>query len=440
MRGNKLLIKSTLTPGISIVTGAFNEELNIISNVRSLLTMNYSLFEVIVVNDGSSDSTLEKLISEFSLVEVPFAYNYFLKCKTVLRVMKSENPAFANLIIVDKINGGSKADAINAGINVSTYPYFLNTDVDCILDKETLAKLIQPFIDDDTRVIASGAAMRMVNSCTIDSSVLIDAKVPRRLLPRFQEIEYIRSFALGKMGWNLVNCISNVSGGLGMFDKEIVIKAGGYDPRSFGEDMDMLIRMIKYMIDTKLKYAVRYIPQTLCWTEGPTSLTVFKRQRVRWARGLYQIFSSHFRLLFNPKYKKLGLIVLPYNFLFELFAPLIELLGIICYVYLIANHMLNWPYAIALLVFVYTFSILITLLAIVWDQLIMKRYGLREILKLCFWALLEPFIYHPLVMVLAVIGYVKQFFKLKSDWGCMERQGFIRTLQADTAISKVPGI
>lgn len=432
IREKLVLMQSPLSPGISIITAAFNEELTITNNVRSLLNMNYPLFEVIIVNDGSTDQTMETLIREFSLTEVEYAYHYFIPSAAVNRIYKSENAAWSGLLVLDKVNAGCKADAINAGINASNHPYFLNTDVDCILDKDTLIQLIQPFVDDEKRVIATGATLRMVNDCVVESGVLVEARIPKGFLPRFQEIEYIRSFVLGKMGWNLINAIPNVSGGLGMFDKEIVIKSGGYDPNSFGEDMELMMRMSKYMLDTKQPYAIRYIPQSLCWTEGPSALKVFKRQRVRWSRGLYQVFSTYYKLLFNPKYKKLGLIVLPYNLIFELCAPLIEFLGIICYIYLIVSDLINWPSALVLLLFVYSFSILITLLSIVWDQLVIGRYRLREVIRLCLFAFLEPILYHPLVIVFSLTGYVNQFFKIKSTWGHMERKGFMPVQQIET--------
>lgn len=425
LREQITLVASPLTPGISVIAPAYNEGMTIINNVRSLLTLNYPRFEVIIVNDGSTDDTLQKLITEFQLEEVSYAYNAELETRPVKRFLKSSNPAYARLLVVDKENGKAKADAVNAGINAASFPYFLNTDVDCILDRDTLLRLIQPFMDESKRVIASGAALRMVNSCSVDAGMITRVRPPAELLPRFQEVEYIRSFVLGKMGWTLINAVPNVSGGLGLFDREIVIKAGGYDPRSFGEDMDMVVRMSKYMCEQKQEYAIRYIPQTLCWTEGPSTMNVFGRQRVRWARGLMQIFTTHRSVLFNPKYKQLGWIVFPYNFFFELLAPVVEFLGILYYIYIIIAGLINWKYAIVLLIFTYTFSILITTLAICWDQITSRHYKTwREVLGLCSMAFLEPFMYHPLVMFFAIRGYIYQLAGKKHQWGNMQRRGF----------------
>ncbi len=326
-----IIVESPLAPGISVIAPAYNEGITIISNVRSLLTFNYPKFEVIIINDGSTDDTLEKLINEFELVEVEYAYREKIACKPVKRVFKSTNLAYDKLAVVDKVNGKSKADASNAGINVSVFDYFLCTDVDCILDKDTLIKLIKPFMDEDTstvkevngdvqiqedlkRVIATGATLRMVNSCDVDEGLMIRVRPPRRFLPRFQEMEYIRAFVLGKMGWDRINAVPNVSGGLGMFDKDVAIKAGGYDSLSLAEDMDLITRMGAYMKDNKKKYSVKYVPITLCWTEGPTTLKVFGRQRTRWGRGLAQLMSIHRKIIFNPRYGRMGLIVFPVPF------------------------------------------------------------------------------------------------------------------------------
>lgn len=424
-RNPHTIISSPIVPGISVIAPAFNEAVVIISNVRSLLTLNYPLYEVIIVNDGSTDDTLDILIQEFGLTKVEYAYNPILESKPVRGIYKSTLKAYSRLIIVDKENGKCKADAVNAGLNIAHHPYFLNTDVDCILDNDTLLKLIQPILEEKQPVIAVGAGLKIVNSCEIDAGMMNTVIAPSDLLPRFQELEYTRSFTMGKLGWSYINAVPNVSGGLGLFNKEIAIKSGGYDSKSFAEDMDIVVRMSKTMIENKEKYSIRYIPETLCWTEGPSSLKVFVRQRVRWARGLFQIFATHLSVLFNPKYKRLGLIVFPYNFLFELLAPIIEFLGILFYIYLVVMNIINWPTAIILLIFVYTYSVCLSIISVLWDQFVYKQYrDWKEVLSLTLMAFIEPIIYHPIILFSDLKGYVYQIFGKKHSWGNMKRKGF----------------
>jgi cellulose synthase/poly-beta-1,6-N-acetylglucosamine synthase-like glycosyltransferase len=442
------LLQSPLAPGISIIAPAFNESVTIIENVRSLMTLNYPKFEIIIVNDGSTDDTLDKLIREFELEQVDFAYNERIKSQPVKRLFKSRNSAYDKLVVVDKVNGKSKADASNAGINAAAFDYFLCTDVDCIIEKDTLLRMIKPFMDEDdkkikevgepcpecgyvhvvedsTRVIATGATLRLANSSDIDEGVMVRVRPPKQLLPRFQEMEYIRAYVLGKMGWSVINCVPNVSGGLGLFDKEIAIKAGGYDSKSFAEDMDIVTRMCTYMIDNKLKYAIRYIPTTQCWTEGPPNMKIFSRQRTRWGRGLAEIITIHWKVIFNPRYKQLGLVVFPYNLLFEFLAPIIEVTGIFYYIYLIITDQINWPYALILLLFVYLYSIMITTMAIWWDHITYRYYKTwKEVMGLALMAFLEPLIYHPLIVFFALRGYYFFLIGKKHSWGNMQRQGF----------------
>ena len=430
----KVIVGSELAPGVSVIAPAFNEGLTIISNVRSLLTFDYPKYEVIIINDGSTDDTLEKVIKEFSLVKIDFAFDIKIVSKPIRGIYKSTDDAYAKLVIVDKENGKSKADATNAGINIASFPYFLCTDVDCILHEQTLQKLIRPIMEEENaRVIATGATLRMANSCEIDKGVIIKVKAPRPLLARFQELEYIRSFVLGKMGWSQINCVPNVSGGLGMFDKEIAIKAGGYDPASFGEDMELLMRMNRYVHDNKIKAAVRYIPVTLCWTEGPTSLKVFMRQRTRWGRGLFQLMVTHRKMLFNPRYGRVGMIMFPYNFLFELMAPFVESVGIIYYILLAVFGLVNWPYAIILLIFVYSFAIMISTLAVLWDQLTFQYYKTwTDVARIAVMVFVEMILYHPLIVVFALRGYFFHIFNRKHSWGNMQRRGFKPSSAAST--------
>lgn len=419
------LLRSPLAPPISIIAPAYNEGLSIIMNVQSLLTLNYPNFEIVLINDGSTDNSMEQLIREFELEKVDFAYDPKIYTQPIVGIYKSHNPAFSQLTVIDKVNGKSKADAVNAGINVASFHYFVCTDVDCILDKDTLLKLIKPVLEEKSkRVIATGATLRIANSCEIDQGVILRMRPPAKLLPRFQEMEYIRAFVLGKMGWTLINCVPNVSGGLGLFDKEVAIKAGGYDSQSFGEDMELLVRMCRYACDNNIDYAVRYIPQTLCWTEGPPSIKIFSRQRIRWARGLAQLMYSHFKMLFNPRYGRAGLITFPYNFFFELLAPIIEMIGIIYYLYLLFSGGINTRFALLLLLFVYTYSVMITTIAILWDQITFRYYkSWKEVVLLCSTAFLEIFLYHPMIVFFSLRGYYYFLTGKKHFWGDMQRQG-----------------
>lgn len=420
------LLASPLAPGITVLAPAYNEGLTIIQNVRSLMTLNYPEFEVIIVNDGSADDTLEKLITEFDLIKVNFAYNIRIITQPVRGLYKSTNPAYSKLLIIDKVNGKSKADAVNAGINAAAYDYFVCTDVDCILHTDTLLELIKPVMQEPKkRMIAVGATLRLANSCEFDEGVMVRMRPPQQWLPRFQEVEYIRSFVLGKMGWSRINSVPNVSGGLGLFDKEIAIRAGGYDSKSFGEDMELMFRMCRFAKDNGIDYAIRYIPKTLCWTEGPANIKIFKRQRTRWAKGLAQLMYAHFSMFLRPRYGRMGMIVLPYNFFFELLAPIIEAAGVVFYVLMAVFGVINWPFALLLLVFVYTYAIMITTLAIVWDQLAFRYYRTwREVGQLCIMPFFEFLLYHPMIVIFSLVGYWDFLTGKKGAWGNMQRQGF----------------
>jgi cellulose synthase/poly-beta-1,6-N-acetylglucosamine synthase-like glycosyltransferase len=357
------------------------------------------------------------------LVETTYAYVEKIKTKPFKRIFKSTNPEFKRLIVVDKENGGTKADASNAGVNVAKYPYFICTDVDCVLDREALTKMILSVITTKTRVIAVGATMRMVNSCVVENGVLLETKLPRRIFPLYQEIEYLRSYYIGKLGFSTINAISNVSGGLGLFDKEIAIGAGGYDPLSHAEDMDMTTRMIAYMINYQKPYKIDLIPDTCAWTEGPPNFRVLNRQRTRWSRGLYQIFTVHWQYVFNRKYKKMGLISFPFVFFYEFLAPIIETVGYLATIYLIIVGGINWNTAFLMLFFSYIFGLSLSMTTLLYERLLDRHFTNSEYIRLILFCLLEPIIYHPLIVFFNIRGYIDYLTNSTFEWGTMTRQG-----------------
>ena len=260
----RILAASVHAPSVSILAPAYNEGLNIVENVRSLLSIYYANLEVIIINDGSKDDSLPKLLEAYDLVKIDFFVNEQIPTKKVRGVYKSRNSIYHKLIVVDKENGG-KADALNVGINISSNHYLVCIDVDCVLEQDALLKMVKPFLEQtDKRVIASGGVVRIANSCTIEEGRLVKVKLANDYLPQIQILEYIRAFILGRMAWTRLNGLMLISGAFGAFDKEIAIKCGGYNHKTVGEDMELVVRMRRYMEEQGEEYIVTYIPDPLC--------------------------------------------------------------------------------------------------------------------------------------------------------------------------------
>ncbi len=419
------ILSSPFAPSISVVAPAYNESLTIVENIKALLTLYYPNFEIVIVNDGSKDDTLAKVVAAFDLELVPYVVDYKIICAEIIGVYKSKKRAFNNLTIIDKVNGG-KADALNAGILISKGEYFIAIDVDSIIDPYALQKLVKPFLEEtENRVIATGGVIRIANSCVIQDGQLIEINVPDKFLPRCQVIEYNRAFLMGRLAWSRLDGLLLISGALGLFDKEIVINCGGYFSKTVGEDMELVVRMRKYMTENKQKYKVVYIPDPLCWTEAPSSYKILGRQRNRWTRGTIDTLFLHWNIFFNPKYGFMGLISHPFWVFFEWLAPIVEFLGIVYFILIALLGEPNWPYFFVLLFFVYFFSIVFSTYAILYDHLAFHRYKKRRmIVKLVVTAWLEPFFFHPFIVYWALRGNFDYFVRKKSGWGQMTRSGF----------------
>jgi Glycosyltransferases, probably involved in cell wall biogenesis len=422
----RVLASSTQAPSISILAPAYNEGANIIENVRSLLSINYNNLEVIIINDGSKDDSLEKLISAYDLYKTDFFVNKRIPTKDVLGVYKSRKKVYKKLIIVDKQNGG-KADALNVGVNISQNDYIVCIDVDCILEQDALLKLAKPFLEDSKiRVIATGGVIRIANSCIVENGRLVKVNLPKQFLPRVQTLEYIRAFLLGRMAWSRLNGLLLISGAFGAFDRDIVIKCGGYNHNTVGEDMELVVRMRRYMEEQKVPYKVSFIPDPLCWTEAPASFKILGRQRNRWTRGTIETLQLHKVMFFNPKYGRLGMISYPYWFFFEFLAPIVEFLGLLSFVIFVLLGLIHWSFFIGLLLFIFSFGFLYSVFAILMEVLTYNQYkSSKDLLMLIITAFLEPFIFHPFVVWSAIKGNI-DLLRKKNSWGEMTRQGFTK--------------
>lgn len=424
----KEILSSTFSPSISIIAPAYNESLNIVENVRSLLSSHYVNYDVIIVNDGSKDDSLSKLIQAYDLIQIDHLINEHIKTKPLRKgIYKSTNPAFDKLTVIDKENGG-KADALNMGLNMSKNRYVACIDVDCLLLENALQKMIKPFLETtDTKVIASGGVIRIANSCIVKDGKLLEINFPKTWLEQGQILEYQRAFLLGRMAWSRLNGLLIISGAFGLFDKKIAIEVGGYDTNTVGEDMEIIVRMRRHMEELKEKYKVAYIPDPLCWTEAPDNYKTFISQRNRWTRGTIETLRKHRKIGFNPKYKSLGLISYPYWLIFERMAPIIEVAGILYFGTLVALNELRWDYALAFIILAYSFSVMFSIIAIFSEELTYHQYKQKSIgLKLIIIAFLEPFVIHPIILYSAIKGNINYYFYKKKEWGHMTRKGMTK--------------
>ena len=424
----KEIMSSNNAPTISIIAPAYNESLNIVENVRSLLSNHYVNYDVIIVNDGSKDDSLEKLIKIYNLVKVDYLINEQIPTKPLRNgIYKSTNPALEKLIIVDKENGG-KADALNMGLNISTSEYVACIDVDCLLLEDSLQKMVKPFLEvTDRKVIAAGGVIRISNSCIVKEGKLHDVNFPKKLIEQGQILEYIRAFLLGRMAWSRLNGLLLISGAFGLFDKKIAIKVGGYDKDTVGEDMELVVRMRGYMEEQKRTYKVVYIPDPLCWTEAPDNYKIFISQRNRWTRGTIETLKKHRKIGFNPKYNILGLVSYPYWFFFERLAPIIEFVGVIYFAILIATNKIRWDYAFGFIILAYLFTVVFSLIAIITEELTYHQYKKKGTgIHLVIIAFLEPFVNHPFVLYAAIRGNIDYYFNKKKKWGEMTRKGMAK--------------
>jgi biofilm PGA synthesis N-glycosyltransferase PgaC len=418
------IITSPIAPGVSILAPAYNEGQNIVQNVQSLLSLHYGKFEVILINDGSKDDTLEKLIGSFELEKTHYAYHPEIETKPVLGIYRSKNRSFRRLTVIDKENGG-KADALNTGINIAALEILACIDVDCILASESLTRMVRPFMEEtNKKVIAVGGVIGIANNCDVQDGTVTKYRVPETLLGKFQVIEYFRAFLMGRMAWSRINGLMLISGAFGFFRKDLVRAVGGYFPKTVGEDMELVVRMRRYMDERKIPHKVGFVPDPLCWTEVPESKEVLSRQRNRWMRGTIETLQLHQTLRLNPKYGILGIVSYPFWSVFEKAAPILETAGILYTIILLAIGDFSAVYFFALLLMMYLLSLLVSSFSVLYEQIAFNHYKDKKDLRKLIWVIItEPFLIHPKIIVWGLMGHI-DFIKGKGGWGSMIRTGF----------------
>jgi cellulose synthase/poly-beta-1,6-N-acetylglucosamine synthase-like glycosyltransferase len=405
---------------VTIIVPAYNEAVTIGDSLRALLQLEYPQYEIIVVNDGSSDSTLEVLQDEFGLKPFPEAYRVRVPVAPVRGIYRST--VYAKLRVIDKENGG-KADALNAGLNAARYPIFCGVDADSILQRDALQRVIRPFLEDPTTV-AAGGTVRIANGCTVSRGFVERIGLPHSALGLMQIIEYLRAFLFGRLGWAPLNALLIISGAFGLFRKEAVIEAGGYRTDTVGEDMELVVRLHRKLRIAKQPYRITFVPDPICWTEAPEDWRTLRSQRLRWQRGLAESLAANLKLCLHPRGGAVGWVAFPFMLVFELLGPLIEVTGFAFFVVAAISGWISYQTVAIFLAVAIGLGILLSVSALLLEELSFHVYPkLSHTLTLLGAAVLENLGYRQMLAVWRLTALVRWAFGVKGRWGTMQRTG-----------------
>jgi cellulose synthase/poly-beta-1,6-N-acetylglucosamine synthase-like glycosyltransferase len=420
-RARRLTGDVKLPPLVSIIVPAHNEELTIVESLGALLALDYHPREVVIVNDGSSDGTLPLLARTFQLVPAPLAFVQPLIAAPVRGIYRSISEP--DLVVVDKEGGGSKADAANAGINAASGTLVLVIDADTVIEGDALSRAVLPFVEDPVTV-AVGATVGIANGCHVEHGRVVDVRLPRSWFARFQIVEYLRSFLLFRLASASQNALVIISGAFGLFRRDAVIAAGGYDPTAIGEDFDLTVRLQRYFRERREPFRIVFDPNPLCWTQAPEDWQSLRSQRCRWRRGLLQVLWRQRRMIGNPRFGKVGLGTLPYMAFFEGLGPLIEGGGYLVTILAAVLGYLDWKYFGMMVTVSVLFGVAVTLLAVLMSDVAMRRYMRgNDLALLVVVAIVESFGYRQVNSLWGCLGTV-QALTGKGGWGSMKRRAF----------------
>jgi cellulose synthase/poly-beta-1,6-N-acetylglucosamine synthase-like glycosyltransferase len=422
--GTDDMFRSPLTLPVTLIVPAYNEGAGIVAAVQAMTALRYPRYEIVVIDDGSTDDTFELLRSQFDLVEVPRVVPGEVPYRSqVLSVHVARGNPEA-LTVVRKTNGG-KADALNVGINLARHPLVCMVDADSLLDPDALLSVAKPFGDDPLRVAACGGVVRIANGCKVLAGRVVDVRMPRPWLLRIQVVEYLRAFLMGRTGWSRLGGLVVISGAFGIFRRDLVVRIGGMAHDTIGEDAELVVRLHHYLRERGEDYRVIFVAEPVSWSEAPSRLRVLGRQRRRWHRGIAEILSKHRRMIGNPRYGRIGLIALPYYVVFELLAPFVELSALVLLPLGLWANAVDLDFAWRFALVAYGYGLLVSLVSLFIEEVSFHRYPRwSDLSRGVLSAVAENFGYRQILAVWQVSGAAAAWRGRQAVWGSMHRQGF----------------
>lgn len=422
--GSEETYASPLTSPVSVLVPAYNEEAVIVEAVRAMTALRYPQFEIVVVDDGSTDGTFERLREAFQLVPVPRVIPDDVPVRGAVISVHVPRHAAAPIVVARKQNGG-RADSLNLGLNLARYPLVCMVDADSLLDPDALLVVSAPFAQDPLRVVATGGVIRIANGCQVVAGRVTDVRMPRGILPRIQVVEYLRAFLLGRTGWSQLGSLMVISGAFGLFRRDLVTAAGGLDPATMGEDAELVVRLHRRMRERGSDYRIVFVTEPVSWTEVPAQLRDLGKQRRRWHRGLTELLWLHRTAIGNPRYGRVGLLGLPYYVAFELLAPLVELSGIGFLVLGLLAGAVNLSFAWHFLLVAYGYAMLLNVVALTVEEIAFHRYRRwSDIGAALLASVAENLGYRQLTALWRVQGSWAAIRRSGGGWGVMTRRGF----------------
>ena len=401
---------------VSVLVPAYNEEVTILDSVESLLNLDYKLYEIIVVDDGSKDDTSNVLIEHFHMKQVKRPVRRIIPCQPAETIYEASNTR-VRLVLVRKKNGG-KGDALNMGINVSRFPYFLCLDADSMLQKDSLERIVQPVMEDDS-VVAVGGLIRVAQCVNLKKG---GYHLPWNPLISMQVMEYDRSFLASRILLDTFNGNLIISGAFGLFNKAVVVAAGGYDTNTLGEDMELVVKLHAFCRNNQRKYSIRYEPNAICWSQAPSSLNDLRKQRRRWHLGLFQCMMKYKNMFLNPRFGLVGSVSYLYYLLYELFSPLIQVFGLLSILLAGWIGVLNVPFAIRFFLLYTIYGAVLTITAF-FQRIYTQNLKISgaDVVKACVMCVVENVFFRFVLdffRATAFIGYKKK----KNQWGQIKRK------------------
>jgi len=422
--GREETVSSQLAPGVSLLVPAYNEAAGIVPSVQAMLALRYPRHEIVVIDDGSTDDTFERLREAFDLVRVDRELPRDVPVKARVIDVWVPRDGRTRLVAVRKENSG-KTDALNVGINAASEPLVAMVDADSLLDPDALLTVAKPFADDPIRTVATGGVVRAANGCTVVAGRIVEIRTPRQWLPRVQIVEYLRAFLLGRTGWSRMGALILISGAFGLFRRDVLVEVQGLDTDSIGEDFELVMRIHRHMRRARRDYRVEFVSEPVSWTEVPANLKVLRSQRRRWHRGLWEVLWKYRGMVLNPRYGRIGMIALPWYWVFELMAPALELAGVILVPLGLALGLVNVRFALLFVLVAYGYAIVVTLAAMAVEELSFHKYPRwRDLGATLLASVAENLGYRQLTAWWRVEGWWAGLRRGTHVWGTMTRQGF----------------